>query len=519
MATGAELTYNTAASALTMANTIFGDGVTVVSATYSGPAASKAVYSNGQLAPGVVPSTTGVILSTGNVVDFTQSNGDPNRNAGTSSDTTGTNNNALFNTLAGTSTYDAVWLESVIVPTGSVLTMTFVFASEEYPEYINTNFNDVVGVWVNGTSVPMTVGNGLVSVNNINGLTQQNLFINNTADTYNTEMDGFTVALTLNINVTAGVNNTIRIGIADVSDAQYDSALLIAADSMQTVVVANDDNASYNGLGLTTINVVGNDTNSGVGTLTITAINGIAVVAGQTITLPSGQQVTVNANGTLTITGDGTLENTDFTYTVKNGAGQTDVGLVKLTAVPCFVEGTMILTPNGEIPVEDLMPGDLVLTRDNGAQPLRWVGSRTAVAMGDMAPIEIRAGTFGDHRTVRVSPQHRVLLDDGMAELLFGEAEVLVAAKYLVNDLTIRPVAGGVVTYHHLMFDAHQIIWSNGLATESFLPGPQTTQSFDPAVLAGLQAVFPDVDLMTGAGYSPAARRVLRGYEAQLLWN
>ena len=107
MATGAELTYQTNATALQMANAIFGDGVVVTGASYSGPTISKAIYSNGQLSPGVVPSNTGVILSTGNAVDLTQSNGDPNRSAGTSTNTAGTDNTALFNALAGTNTFDA----------------------------------------------------------------------------------------------------------------------------------------------------------------------------------------------------------------------------------------------------------------------------------------------------------------------------------------------------------------------------------------------------------------------------
>ena len=152
MATGAELTY-TQSTALQMANAIFGDGVTVTGASYTGPSSSAAVYSNGQLAPGVVPATTGVILSTGRAADFTQSSGDPNRAAGTSTDTTGATNNAQFNTIAGATTYDAVWLDVDFIPTGDEMTMQFVFSSEEYPEYINSQFNDVVGVWINGTLV------------------------------------------------------------------------------------------------------------------------------------------------------------------------------------------------------------------------------------------------------------------------------------------------------------------------------------------------------------------------------
>lgn len=517
MATGAELTYQTNATALQMANAIFGDGVTVTGASYTGANNSSAIYSNGQLAPGVVPSTTGVILSTGNAASFTQSNGDPNRATNTSTDTTGPNNNALFNALAGTNTYDAAYLDVDFIPTGNLMTIRFVFSSEEYPEYANSQFNDVVGVWINGVNVPVGVGNGQTGVTNINSTTQPNLLVNNTTDAYNTEMDGFTVTLSLTIPVHSGVVNSIRIGIADTSDAQYDSNLLITGDSVTTTLVAQDDSIHLYPNHSTTLDALANDTHS-AGTLTITHINGIAVVAGQTVTLASGQQITLNADGTFTILGDGQTEVQNFTYTVTDGLGHTDIGIVTINSIPCFVAGTLIRTPQGEVAVEDLQPGDLVLTHDDGPQPLRWIGRRQVAATGNLAPIRIRAGTFGAHGTLKVSPQHRILLRDSLAELLFGEAEVLVAAKDSVNDRSVTVCAGGTVDYVHLLFDRHQVIYSEGLATESFLPGPQTTASFEADIVAEICTLFPELDPQTGAGYPAAARRTLRGFEAQVLF-
>lgn len=519
MATGAELTYNINASALAMANTIFGQGVTVVGASYTGATSSSAVYSNGQLSPGVVPATTGVILSTGDVRSFTQSNGDPNRSAGTSTNTSGVDNNSQFNAIAGARTFDAAWLDVDFIPTADSLTMQFVFASEEYPEYVNSNFNDVMGVWVNGSYVPIQVGNGLTSVNNINGLTNQNLVISNTNDDYNTEMDGFTVTLSLTMVVIPGQVNSIRIGIADTSDANYDSAVLIAGGSVQGNMVAVADTVNVNPNGSNTIDVLANDIAPGNSTLVITQINGIPVIAGQTVTLPSGQQVQLNADGTITVVGDGTIETVNFTYTaaIGGGNGLSSVGIVTLNSIPCFVAGTMILTPDGERAVETLQAGDLVVTKDDGAQPVRWIGQRQVEARGALAPIEIRQGTFGPHRRLLVSPQHRVLVRDSLAELLFGEAEVLVAAKDLVNDRSVRVCEGGMVDYVHILFDRHQLVSSAGLTTESFLPGPQSTQMFEQEILEEITAIFPEIDPRTGEGYSFAARRMLKSYEAQLL--
>ncbi len=101
--------------------------------------------------------------------------------------------------------------------------MEFVFSSDEYPEYATSIYNDMVGVWINGEVVPLAAGSGQTSVTNINLSGAQNLFISNTGDQYNTEMDGFTVSMSLTIPVIAGQVNSIKIGIADVSDDQYDS--------------------------------------------------------------------------------------------------------------------------------------------------------------------------------------------------------------------------------------------------------------------------------------------------------
>lgn len=518
MATGAELDYQTNASALAMAQAIFGDGTTVVSASYTGDNRSSAIYGNGDaLAPGATPGDSGVILSTGRATSFTRSSGDPNVSTRTSTNTSGPNDNPDFNAAAGARTFDASFLDVSFIPTSEYMTMQFVFSSEEYPEFQNSIYQDFVGVWVNGAQVDLSVsGGGDADPGNINSNSNQNLFLDNSNDDFNTEMDGLTVTLTLTMNVIPDQVNTIRIGVADVSDNRYDSNLLIAADSVQTELVALADTVNVNPNGRNTVDVLANDHNPSGSTLTITHINGQAVTAGSTVTLSTGQTLRLNANGTITVFGDGDIEDFNFTYTVTNGTNE-DVGFVNASSIPCFVAGTLITTPEGEAPVETLVPGDLVLTRDDGPQPLRWAGSRAIEASGDLTPIHIRANTFGSHGDLMVSPQHRVLVRDSLAELLFGEAEVLVAAKDLVNGRTVTWQPGGAVTYVHLMFDRHQVIYSEGLPTESFLPGPQTTNLFEQHLIDEICTIFPELDPQTGLGYSTAARRTLKAYEAQLL--
>jgi hypothetical protein len=396
------------------------------------------------------------------------------------------------------------------------MTMQFVFSSEEYPEYVNSLYQDMVGVWINGAQVDMTIGDGDADPGNINATDNGNLFINNTNDDYNTEMDGFTVTLSLKIPIVAGTNS-IKIGVADVGDSSYDSNLLIAADSLQTVLVANDDSANIDPNGSKTIDVLANDVNNTGGSLTVTHINGQAVIVGSIVTLGSGQTVELNADGSFTVVGDGDTENVNFAYTIESSTGVTDTAFVNLNMVPCFVAGTLIETAQGKMPVEVLEADDLILTRDQGYQPLRWIGQRDVDATGKMAPVEIAENTFGDHGVLRVSPLHRILIQNEMAEFLFGETEVLVAAKELVNDHSVRVREGGTVTYVHLLFDRHQIVISNGLESESFLPGGQINNLFEEEAVAEICALFPNLDPETGEGYSKSARRILRKYEAELL--
>jgi len=523
MVQASELSINEGASATAMANAMFGDGVQVIDADYFGDSRSSGIFSGGDnTSPGVVPSDTGVILSTGRVRDFTNNNGEANQDTNTSTNTRGQTNNSDFNQVAGRTTYDAAYLDVDFIPDGDVMTIQFVFASEEYPEYINSIYNDVFAVWINGTYIDATPGNGTTSVTNINSVNTQNLYVDNTQDQYNTEMDGFTITMTLTIPVNDGDLNTLRIGIADASDSSFDSNVLIAGDSIQTRVVAGDDTLDAFTNQTKVLDVLANDVTPAGATLTVTHINGNAVSIDpntglpNSVTLATGETVTLNPDGTLSITADNDLGDTLFTYTLSDGTN-SDTGYVTLSTIPCFVSGTLILTQDGERPVDTLSIGDLVVTHDDGLQPVRWIGTRTIPATGNFAPIEIFENALGQHRRLMVSPQHRVLIRDSLSQLLFGEEEVLVAAKDLVNDRTIQRREGGTVTYVHVMFDRHQVVFSEGLATESFLPGPQTKDCFEAAVMEEICAIFPELDPVTGRGYGPAARRTLRKYEAQVL--
>lgn len=514
-----DIPINTGASALQMAQELFGSDSVITGATYFGSNYSSGIYSNGDaIAPGATPADTGVILSTGRARDYTNANGQTNQNTNTSTNSRGPNNDAQFNALAGTNTFDASILEVDFIPTNDTLSFQFIYSSEEYPEFVNSIYNDLVGVWVNGQAVDLAVGTGQSNVNNISPLNNVNLYVDNTNDAYNTEMDGFTVTLTLTLNVNPNVVNTLRIGIADVGDSQYDSNLLIAGGSIQGQVLANDDTFDIVQNGTPTIDLLGNDVDNTGGTLFITHVNGTEVSAGDTITLASGQQITLNADGTFSVINDADIETVNFTYSIDNGSGVTDTAFVTINTIPCFVAGTHILTVEGERLVETLKAGDLVETMDAGPQPIRWIGRREVVAEGALVPVHICAGAFGEHRDLWVSPQHRILIKNGKADLWFGNEEVLVAAKDLVNDITVRrDTARAKVEYVHLLFDEHQVVFSEGLPTESFLPGPHTMSGFETEIFDEICAIFPEIDPSSGLGYGASARPSLKAHEAQIL--
>ena len=195
------------------------------------------------------------------------------------------------------------------------------------------------------------------------------------------------------------------------------------------------------------------------------------------------------------------------------------VGTISFTEIEnivCFTRGTMIETPAGEVAIQDLREGDLVLTRDHGPQPVRWIGSRVTPAAGKLAPVVIAEGALGNDRELRVSQLHRMLITDWRAELMFGEPEVLAAAKHLVNGDTIYVAEGGEVGYFHMLFDSHELVTANGAVSESFHPGEQGMSWLEEEVREEIFTIFPELRENAGT-YGPAARTSLRAYEARAL--
>ena len=226
---------------------------------------------------------------------------------------------------------------------------------------------------------------------------------------------------------------------------------------------------------------------------------------------------------------DGVLNDTiagwdaDNTLTI-SGVAASDLKFDN-TNVFCFAAGTMIQTANGEVAVEDLRQDDLVLTRDRGFQPLRWIGGNvvSAEALSEHAnlrPIRIRAGALGSNlpqQDLLVSPQHRVLVSSKIVERMFdGEAEVLIAAKQLVMIDGID-VADDVdsVEYFHFLFDQHEIVFSNGAETESLFTGPEALKAVSPEARTEILTLFPELSSIDYA--ATACRTIVKGRKGRQL--
>jgi len=181
--------------------------------------------------------------------------------------------------------------------------------------------------------------------------------------------------------------------------------------------------------------------------------------------------------------------------------------------ITCFARGTLIKTMAGEVAIEDLSVGDKVLTMDTGYQPIRWIGGRKLSradleANPKLKPIRIRAGALGPdlpEQDLLVSPQHRVLVRNQVAVRMFDSAEVLIPANKLLTlpGIDIEWDADGV-EYFHFLFDAHQIVWSNGAQTESLFTGPEALKAVSPEAREEIATLFPEI---VAPGFTPQSAR------------
>lgn len=221
-------------------------------------------------------------------------------------------------------------------------------------------------------------------------------------------------------------------------------------------------------------------------------------------------------NGTI-VFADGSTATFSNIETIQGAPG------ANIDIIPCFASGTRIETDRGPVPVEALQPGDMVLTRDHGYRAVSWVGlqrlgQHDIRRRPDLLPFAIPADAFAPGVPAcetLVSAQHRILVEGGALELLFGEREVFIPARHLAGHAGIHRKDVAKITYVHVLFDRHEVILADGMWSESFYPGAYVLNGMDAVSRAEILAILPGL----GRGLSPfpPARMTLRRHEALLV--
>jgi len=212
-------------SAANLANALVGQGVQISNIQSNCADRAAGTFSvSGDVGIGL---SSGIILSSGSIDNVVGPNDAP--------DTTVTNsmpgNSDLDALIPGYTTYDACTLEFDFTTQSSTVSFQYVFASEEYNEYVNSSYNDVFGFFIDGVNCA-TINSSNISINNINAGFNDGYYVNNETGAYNTEMDGMTRTLTCSKAIQPGQTHHLKLSIADAGDDVLDSNVLIGLQSM-----------------------------------------------------------------------------------------------------------------------------------------------------------------------------------------------------------------------------------------------------------------------------------------------
>lgn len=238
----------------------------------------------------------------------------------------------------------------------------------------------------------------------------------------------------------------------------------------------------------------------------ITAPIGSNIILGNSIiatsaTLTNGTLDVMNGTSTVAaLTMAGTY--TGDVFNVSSVAAGTEISVAQAT-VTCFVRGTRIRTPEGDLPVEELVAGQLVVTANGRTAPVVWIGRRHLdcrrhPAPQTVLPVRIRANAFGPglpQRDLLMSPQHAVY-DEG----------VLIPIRYLINGSTVMQDQVAKVEYYHIELPQHDVLLAEGLPAESYLEN-NDRDSFENG--GGTLRLHPDFSRWSWDGRACAELKVV----------
>ena len=408
-------------------NVLLGGGVTVSNIQYQGAAASIGYFDGSNCNIGLnegIVMTTGTIFNTGNGTERFGPHGPNDReNAGVDNNQPGY---GLLTSIVGNTTYNATVLSFDFVPFAEIVEFRYVFASEEYPEYVGSQFNDVFGFFISGPGIGNNVNiaripgtNVPVTINNVNAGLNSAFFVNNgtgitapqNGSPFYVQYDGFTTVLTARANVICGQTYRIVLAIADVGDGIYDSGIFLEANSFSSPV---DVDISYQ----LSSQAYDNDYTMAEGctnaTVTITRPQDLSNVA---LTIP------ITVSGTATMG----LDYTNIPTSVTLAPGQTEVTFTIDAIADALVEGVETILIDFGIP-DPCGQNDYI---------------RITLAIDDVAPVQV---TVPD----------AVVVCPGQEVTLFAS-----------------PSGGG---------DGYNFLWNNGETGQSITVSPTVTTTYTVTV-------------------------------------
>ncbi|MFZ5554062.1 MAG: choice-of-anchor L domain-containing protein [Bacteroidota bacterium] len=320
----AQLVITPGGGAPTVTSSLGGPGLTISNVTINCDPQSYGSFSNGVTSG--LGVTNGFMLSTGNVSQLTGAN--LNDDFSTCVGTSGSD--PQLTAISSSATNDLCVIEFDVVPQCATMSITFVFGSDEYTNWVNQSFNDAFGFFVSGPNpsggnytnmnIATIPGGTPVTIDNVSHLTNTAYFVNNDAGTYANSLDGYTVVLTPTINVTPCATYHFKLAIADATDCVVDSAVMIdliqcttpwtvATSSTPANCPSNNGTATATvtgGIGpftysWNTVPVQTTSTATGLapGTYTCTVNDGLTCTPSQTVTVTVG---TTGSTPTVTVT-------------------------------------------------------------------------------------------------------------------------------------------------------------------------------------------------------------------------
>lgn len=520
-ANGQLVTSTSQTPAQLVQNVLLGQGVTVSNVTFQGASQAIGSFDGTNTTLGFAK---GILITTGTANTVSNGPQGPNNKDGAT-----VNNNAggynRLTQLVGAQTYNASVLEFDFIPYSDTVTFRYIFGSEEYREYVNSDFNDIFAFFISGPgysgvqNIAKLPNNTPVTINNINdGYINNGTYVaqcnncqyftyngNGSQSPYNSDpkyiqYDGFTKPLEAVAKVECGKKYHLIIAIADVNDALYDSGIFLEANSLKSKVVANVDYAlSFDAYG------DGKTMSEGCASATFT-ISRPADNATQPLTVP------------ITITGTATM-GTDYNNipsSVTLNPGETSKTFTITTNQDALTEGTesIILTfgipdacgNNVDKPIELFIVDteDLQLTIDGSDKscPNQQV-TLTAKPVGGSGPYIYQWNTGEATQSINVSPNttqtytvtvkescqgktatatYTVNVTPYVPMQLFPTSDITEPCRYKDNTLGVG-YTGGAPTFSIVWKDSSS---SNTLGTDSLLTvAPGTNEVYTVAITDG----------------------------------